>query len=44
MEKIGKFVEDIDRARVFSLLYKLIKSCKNSQDLIEGFHKSEAAR
>ena len=40
----GKHLEDISHAHVFSLMYKLITSSKNSDDLSIGFDRSAARR
>ena len=40
----GKHLEDISHAHLVSLMYKLVTSCKNSDDLSIGFDSSRARR
>ena len=39
----GKEIEEIDNAHVICLMYKLIASSRDSDDLSNGFHRSIAA-
>ena len=41
---IGEHLEDISHAHLVSLMYKLITSSKNSDDLSIGFDRSRARR
>ena len=40
----GKLLEGFNHARITSLMYKLITSCKNSEDLSIGFDRSRNRR
>ena len=40
----GKYVEDISHAHIVSLMYKLITSARDSDDLSIGFHRDRNRR